>query len=210
MCHNHRTIYTACGHVEEHVTLCHYSLKPLVRRAASYPYISALQIPPQHPKLGDPNHDVVLTAETKKEQCEDCRLPDLNVWHLDEMAKELGYRVNVDIDNDDNQTEATSHQDVSNGTLHSTSSNTKEQIGYAKRKDKYLQSNSARLSSEKALPRPKQFHPHLATGVRSYANKPSATSPPNSDPRLPKKTQPTQCLYKEWTGVLKSKRSAKL
>ncbi|KAF2102249.1 hypothetical protein NA57DRAFT_54169 [Rhizodiscina lignyota] len=98
MCYNHRTVHRPCHHIHERITLCQYAIRPLVRRATTFPYIQALQMPSQHPIFGDDKHNVTLTAEESNEPCVDCCLPELDIFHLDDMTKELGYRISVDVD----------------------------------------------------------------------------------------------------------------
>jgi hypothetical protein len=126
MCHNHRTVHLPCHHVHEHITLCLLSVLPLVRRASQYNYTLPLQMPPQHPAFGDPNHDVLLTGGTSEEPCRACRRAErashkedealkdtgeltdkeLDIWHLDESLKKeenrwvknLGYEISVEVE----------------------------------------------------------------------------------------------------------------
>ena len=98
MCHNHQILYLPCHHIHKRITLCQYAITPLVRRATTFPFILPLQIPPQDPLFGDSKHDVTTSGEMSHELCEDCRLPDLDVFHLEDMEKELGYRIAVDVE----------------------------------------------------------------------------------------------------------------
>lgn len=71
-------------------------------------------MPPQHPITGDEKHNVTCTAEESNEPCEDCRLPDLDIFRLEEMTKELGYRVSVDVDDGSDKIAVVTKREVTN------------------------------------------------------------------------------------------------